>query len=261
MDSQFSFKDFEKVSLKATYNMKIGNKEYVPGEIITIFDKVRIAGLDTDVKRVFAQGGFDNRIRVTWERTEDLRLQFSQGVMSKTQFALMSNSSIFSNSSAQPISITTAEEHESNENRQFTLDHVPNGEVFIYNKDTGARITQFELDNKIVTVNSPYLEVLTYYTYDYTNSSEVYKIGLNLLTGYVELEGRTRVKDDTTGQVVTGLIKIPRLKLMSDLSIRLGAQAIPLVANFSALGIPVGSRGAAYVSEFYILSDDIESDL
>ena len=47
---------------------------------------------------------------------------------------------------------------------------------------------------------------------------------------------------------------------MSDLSIRLGAQANPVVGNFKAIGVPVGSRGNSYVSEFYFLSNDIDSD-
>lgn len=48
---------------------------------------------------------------------------------------------------------------------------------------------------------------------------------------------------------------------MSDLSIRLGTQASPITANFNAVGVPVGSRGDSYVSEFYLLGDDIDSDL
>ena len=75
------------------------------------------------------------------------------------------------------------------------------------------------------------------------------------------LEGRTRIKDDVTGQVVTGIFKVPKLRLMSDLSIRLGPQASPVTGNFRAEGVPVGSKGNSYVSEFFILSDDIESDL
>jgi hypothetical protein len=36
-----------------------------------------------------------------------------------------------------------------------------------------------------------------------------------------------RVKDDVTGKVTTGIINIPKLRLMSDLSIRVGSDAIP----------------------------------
>ena len=89
----------------------------------------------------------------------------------------------------------------------------------------------------------------------------MYEIGRKFLNGFVELEGKTRIKDDTDGSVVTGLIRVPRLKLMSDLSITLGTQASPVVANFAAVGVPVGSRETARVCEFFFLSDDIDSDL
>ena len=86
-------------------------------------------------------------------------------------------------------------------------------------------------------------------------------IGRKYLNGFLELEGRTRIKDDTTGNVVTGIIRVPHFKLMSDLSISLGTNASPVVANFFGVGVPVGSRDTAYVSDFCFLSDDIESDL
>ena len=88
-----------------------------------------------------------------------------------------------------------------------------------------------------------------------------YKIGQRLVNGFVELEGRTRVKDDVSGQVVTGIIKVPRMKLLSEMSIRLGEQANPVVGRFDALCVPVGSRGNTKVMDFILLGDDIDSDL
>ena len=40
MDNLGSFKSLEDVHLKATYNMKIGNREFVEGETIALFDKI-----------------------------------------------------------------------------------------------------------------------------------------------------------------------------------------------------------------------------
>ena len=60
------------------------------------------------------------------------------------------------------------------------------------------------------------------YRYNYTNGASVAKIGQQFLNGFLELEGYTHIKDDTSGLVTTGVIKIPKLKLMSGLSIRLG---------------------------------------
>jgi hypothetical protein len=61
------------------------------------------------------------------------------------------------------------------------------------------------------------------YRYNYTNGATVAKIGQEYLEGFLELEGKTRVKDDTSGLITTGIIRIPQLKLMSGLSMKLGA--------------------------------------
>ena len=99
------------------------------------------------------------------------------------------------------------------------------------------------------------------YRYNYVNKVYDYKIGRRLINGFVELEGRTRIKDDVNGQVVTGIIKVPKLKLLTELSVKLGEQATPVVGRFDALCMPVGSRGNTYVTDFVMLSDDIDSDL
>ena len=95
----FSFKEFEEVRLKATYNIEIGNRSIQAGETIAKFDKIFISGLSEVVDRVSANGGFDNRARVYWETTREQRLNFSQGVLSKEQFALLSNSRMIENQS------------------------------------------------------------------------------------------------------------------------------------------------------------------
>lgn len=260
MDS-FSFKDFENVRLKATYNMKIGDREFVEGETLAVFDKIQIAGLSEVVKRVQASGGFDNRARVFWETTQEERLTFSQGVFNKLQFALLSNANVIDINAEDAIEVTFQEALESDENGQITLKYTPARDLFVYDIATGEKISNFTSEGNLITIETPFLNVSVIYVYNYTNGGKVFKLGQRLFNGFVSLEGQTRVKDDTTGQVVTGLIKIPHLKLMSDMSIRLGAQANPVVANFAAVGVPVGSRGNTYVSEFYYLSDDIHSDL
>lgn len=256
----FSFKDLEKVSLKATSNIEIGNKQFVPGETLVYFDKIQIASLDEDRAVTAAEGGYDNAPRVFWESTRDLKLRFTQGVFSQEHFALLTNSRLIEQIDV-PILITEQEDKETDELGVITLSHEPEGEIFVYNKNSGNRITNFTVQGATLNLDTPFLEVLVRYTYNYINRAYDYKIGQRLINGFVELEGRTRVKDDVSGQVVTGIIKIPKLKLLSELSIRLGEQANPVVGRFDALGVPVGSRGNTYVSQFVVLGDDIDSDL
>lgn len=256
----FSFKDLEKVSLKATSNIEIGNKQFTPGETLAYFDKIQIATLEENKDISVAQGGYENQPRVFWETTKDLKLRFTQGVFSQEHFALLTNAKLIEQVGV-PISIAEQEEKETDETGIFTLKHEPIGEIFIYNKNTGSRITDFTIEGATLSLDIPFLEVLVRYNFNYINKTFDYKIGRHLINGFVELEGRTRIKDDVSGQVVTGIIKIPKLKLLSELSIRLGEQANPVVGRFDALGIPVGSRGNTYVSQFVILGDDIDSDL
>ena len=261
MESQFSFKDFENVRLKATSRMEIGNRTIEPGETIAVFDKVQIARVIENLQMVSAHGGFQDKDRVYWMTTKNEQISFAQGVFSPTQFALMTNAQLIEYARDSSILITNEEALESDEHGYFTLKEIPATSLWIYNKATGAKITNYGIEDKVVQIETPYLDVVAIYDYNYLNGAKEYKIGQRLFEGFVELEGRTRVKDDISGQIVTGILKIPKLKLMSNLSITLGKQAAPVVGNFSALAIPVGHGYNTYVSEFYILNDDIESDL
>jgi hypothetical protein len=99
------------------------------------------------------------------------------------------------------------------------------------------------------------------YWFDYSNKASILTIGRSLTNGYLSLTGKTRVKDEITGQVTTGIVNIPKLKLMSDLSIRLGSDAVPQVGRLDAIAVPDGLRGNKKVMELIFLNDDIDSDM
>ena len=80
MEKFGSFKERYDVNLKATYNIEIGDRVYVPGEVITRFDKIQVAGLQENIRRVKATGGYENRTLVVWESLRDINLSFVQGV-------------------------------------------------------------------------------------------------------------------------------------------------------------------------------------
>ena len=259
-ESLGSFKSLEVVRLKATYNIEIGNQEFEEGETIALFDKITISGLNELKDVVAARGGYGNPGLVYWETTKELHLNFSQGVFSKTHFGLLTNSKLITIEEEEPILITKTEELESNENGFLTPTEVPQDQIFVYDKETGEKLEQYRVGD-LLAIGKPFVNTITTYRYNCMSGGTIARIGQRLLNGFVELEGKTRVKDDTSGLITTGIIRIPKLKLMSGLSIRLGAQANPVVANFSAVGVPVGSRNQSYVAEFIFLNDDIDSDM
>ena len=259
MESLLGMKELYDVVLKATYPIEVLNRTIEEGEVIARFDNILIANFQEIKSRVAATGGYDNRGWVFWEDTKEVKINFSQGIFSKTQLGLLANAKLISTLSNTPIEISMQEIINVDENNNFTLKHTPTGPIFVYDKNSGQKL-KFTTNNNVYHVSEGN-EVIVDYVYKYMGGASAMTIGQGLVSGFLTLEGKTRLKDDTTGQVVTGIIKIPKLKLMSDLSIRLGKEAIPTIANFSAVGLPTGSKGRKKVMEFIVLNDDIDADI
>ena len=95
--------------------------------------------------------------------------------------------------------------------------------------------------------------------FTYSGDASVLNIGQRLLNGYMKLTAKMRLKDDTTGQIKTGILEIPRVRLMSNLSMRLGVNITPMVSTFNLQGEPVGERNSRYACQIYYLDTDIEA--
>ena len=255
-----SFKTLEQVHLKVTQDIEVNGRTFQEGETIAYFDKIQVAGLNEMKQYVAARGGYGNRGLVYWEATKGLKLIFSQGVFSNLQFGLLNNARIISYDEGEPLLITKLEELESDENGNIITAEEANDQIFVYDKETGEKLTWWKVGRNL-KINDGYKDLIVKYRYNYTGGASVAKIGERFLRGFLELEGKTRVKDDTSGLITTGIIKIPKLKLMSGLSMKLGAQANPVVGTFEAEGVPVEMRHNSYVAEFYFLNNDIDSDM
>ena len=262
-DNLGSFKTLEQVHLKATQNIEVGGRTFEPGETIAYFDKIQISNLKELKEYVAARGGYGNKGLVYWETTHELKFTFTQGVFSKTQFGILNNAKVINIEEEEPLLITKVEELEVDEYGQFHTAEEPYDGLFVYLKDSGQKIQVLTKVGTLLEVSTEYAyqNVVVMYRYNYMGGGTVAKIGQRCLRGFLELEGKTRVKDDTSGLITTGIITIPKLKLMSGLSMKLGAQANPVVGTFEGVGVPVGSRSESYVATFSFLNDDIDSDM
>lgn len=253
-----SFKELYDVHLKATQNIEINGKTFEEGETIALFNKIQISGLTEFKDYVAARGGFGNIGHVYWENTKSVRFTFSQGVFSNTQFGILNNAKVIKMD--DPILITKVEELETDEVGRFWTTYEAIDQIFVYNKETGEKITWWRVADYLKT-DTQYMNIIVRYRYNYTGGGSIVTIGQRCLKGFLELEGKTRVKDDTSGLITTGIIKIPKLKLMSGLSMKLGTQASPVVGTFEGEGVPVESKYNSYVMEIDFLNNDIDSDM
>ena len=257
---QFTFSELYDVYIRPLYEVKIGNRIVSVKEPIAIFDSLQISNFKEINTMISANGGYHNGVRVVWKDPQGVEFGFERGVFSKEQLGLLWNSQLIKNLGEENVTISKREFVESNQNGEFELEEIPiDGTIFIY-KDDGVKVVNYSVEGKVITTQEQNTNYTVLYQYSYSNDNSIYKIGNELLSGFLELEGKTRVKDSETGSVETGLLKIPKFKLMSDFSIRLGKNASPVVGHFSGVGLPVGAKGNSYICEFYLLGDDVDSD-
>jgi hypothetical protein len=160
------------------------------------------------------------------------------------------------------VYIAQRDELETNSEGIIQLTHVPaNNYIFVYNKETGEKLTGLERTGPD-TIQTPlvYKDVIVDYEYAYDNGANVSSIGEDIFEGYVTLEGRTRIKDDVTGETHTAIIYIPKLKITSDFNLTLGMNAQPVVGKFTATALATGDRKQSKALEIYYLEDDIDKD-
>lgn len=257
---ELNFKELYEVTLKTTSSIEVGGNTIEPGETIASFDKIQIANFQEIKNFASANGGYGNRALIIWESTKEIKVNFSQGVFSKTQLALMSNSQLINNLGDEIIPINAREIYESDEDGKVTINRTLREPIFLYDLETGKKMSEWTRADNVLNIGKQYKQVVVDYWYDYANGCTILTVGKPLTTGYVSLIGKMRVKDET-GKVKTGIIKIPKLRLMSDLSMRVGSDAIPQVGRLDAVAVPEGARGQQKVMEIIFLNDDIDADM
>ena len=223
--SEFSFRELYDVTLKATYDIEANGKTIKAGEPIVIFDKIQLANFQEIEQHTTAHGGYEDQARVTWTSTQEIRLNFLQGIFSKLQYAVLLNARLVSSKNCLPLYLNETFQVESDENGQFDVKHEPVYDFYVYDKDEGTKLEVEHIDDLTYAISEPYKELMVHYMYQYENNFTVMNLGQNLINGYLYLQARTKTKDDITGQVKTGILIIPKLKIMSALSIRLGRNA------------------------------------
>ena len=183
-------------------------------------------------------------------------------MFSKEQFALLSGAKMLHKSPLpKPILIPNREIKESNEECEIILDQIPATKIFVYEKTTGNKIEFTQITNKKILLCCPFTDVIIDYDYEYKKDSTEIIVGQELTSGFLELQGKTKIKDDETGIVKTGILHIPKMKLMSNLSIQLGQGASPVVGRLDAIACPVGAKGKQKVMDIFFLEEDVDSDM
>ena len=257
LDNFSGMKEMYDISIRLNNPIEFNGKKFDTNETLLMFDKAEIANIDERKTETQAKGGYHNIPLINWEIDKEMRFALNNGVLSPVSWALLSNSKIELPKTKSVSYNETVLTIEDNDYCYVDLKYIPNhcnckfgvqgnpcneplpmGRrqelilkplppskekfIFVYDCDSGKRIFDFEIYQNRLFFKSPYRKVYVDYTFNYEDKVKVIRVGDRLFNGFLSLTGKMSVKDEKSGEVTTAILEIPKIKLSSSLSMRLG---------------------------------------
>lgn len=274
MDNFSGIKELYDVSIRLNSSLEFNGRKFNINETLLLFKTAEIADITERKSSVQARGGYHNNALINWETDKEMNFAISHGVLSPVSWALLSNSKIempkTKSVSYNEIVYTIEDNDYCYVDLKYKPNHcncimgaqgnpcnepLPMGRrpelmlkplppsrekfIFVYDQETGQRIDDFEIYENRLFFKRPYRKVYVDYTFEYEDKTKVIKVGDRLFNGFLSLAGKMSVKDEKSGEVTTAILEIPKIKLSSNLSLRLGKNYdSSTVSDFFFTGYP-----------------------
>ena len=297
MDQYYGHKELYEVVLRAKTPMQFGNRYIEADEPVLYFDNVNMSLLTEQNRPVFARGGFGNLPRVIWEDRSEVQFQMVEGVMSSVGMGILLSSNVLSEEDKQPLYIHMKEGPlEFSMNNVIQIKHwpvlYPEKKTFIFDyerktiqekkygkeyispsdqeklenheiekKDIIPRIAIFDDKNCEIPAKKSRKYIIDYY-YKYEDEALIYSVQKERFNGLFTLEAKFYSKDENEGNRYTNVLYMPKVRIVSNINLRLGERADPTVSTFNIIGLPetVGNQ-KNLIMEITRLGIDTDADI
>ena len=296
LDQNFGHKELYSVALRAKTPMQFGNRYIEAQEPVLYFDSVQMSLLTEQNRPIFARGGWANMPRVIWDERSEVSFQMVDGVMSSAGFSILLGANVVSEEQNQPLYINMREEvkplgitYKEND-KQFPLIEIkhkpvmyPVKKLFIF---TYIRNTiQQKIYGKYIETEPDALGIIHHrmalaldknfeepaendgnyvidYYYKYEDEALIYSVNKERFNGLFTLEAKFYSKDENEGLNYTNVLYMPKVRVVSNINLRLGERADPTVSTFNIIGLPetVG-ESKNLIMEITRLGQDIDADI
>lgn len=275
MNDLIGMKELYDINIRLNQPIEIGKRRYEINETILSFERAEIAQIVEEKTHKKATGGYHNNMLIDWEIDTQANFAITHGVLSPSTWAVLSNSKLTEKESKSvPYKETLLVTEEQEDVWTITLKYIPNhvdkkmgiqgnpenepmpmGRVpwlplkplppskehfiFCYDADTGKRILNFDIYGNKIIFKAPHRKIMIDYTFDYDDDIVELEVGNRLLNNFMNLTGKMTTKDYFSGEPKTAIIEIPRIKIYSNLAMRLGSDYNdPIVSDFYFTGYP-----------------------
>ena len=290
IDQYFGVKELYEVVLRAKTPMQFGARKLEADEPVLYFENISISTLTQQASPIMARGGWANLPRVIWEDRSEVQFTLSEGVMSSISMGILLSSKMVDKGDSELLVSRREGPFELNSDNRLFLRDWPVGHekkktfIYEYERDVaqkkvyGKRIhgipDPFEPqkerpcievyeDKELTTLADTNKQYIVDYYYEYQKEALIYTIQKERFNGLFTLEGKFYSKDENDGLNYTNLIYMPKVRVVSDISLRLGERADPTVSVFNIIGIPenMGNEKKSLILEITRLSEDIDGDI
>lgn len=273
MDTFSGIKELYDVNIRLNNPIEFNGKKFKTNETLLVFKTAEIANISENTSTRQARGGYHNNPLINWETDKSMDFAITHGVLSPVSWALLSNSKIDMPKTKSVSYNEILDVIEENDYCYVDLKYKPNhcncimgvqgnpcneplpmGRpelmlkplppskdkfIFVYDNENGERIDDFEIYQNRLFFKSPHRHVYVDYTFEYEDKIKVIRVGDRLFNGFLSLSGKMSVKDETSGEVTTAILEIPKIKLSSSLTMRLGKNYdCSSVSDFYFTGYP-----------------------
>lgn len=261
----FNIKEMYEACLKTTKTMKIGNREFEKGEPFLYFKNLKLeSSISSLFNPVIQSGGKNNVPLVLWQdHSEKIAIQVSEGTLDKISFQALTGAGVIGT-----LGDTLVFKNESlftNSSGKVTLSQKPcqKQPIFVF-KLNGAggleKLTDWTLEEKTIQTQENSADVFISYYYVESTSAIDYVLGYkNLNNSFFNFEGKMYYQEESKGENKTCLVKAPRVQILSNMLLKAGAKANPIVANFTLVAFPIEKQKGKTLTLRY-LDRDIDGD-
>lgn len=290
IDQYFGIKELYEVVLRAKTPMVFGNRKIETDEPVLYFENISMSVLREKNNVIMARGGWANMPRVIWEDRSEVEFTLSEGIMSSISMGILLSTQVVSNKHEESFLVSKREgPYKPNDDGRIYLEHWPvdyprkKTFIFDYERDVaqykiyGKKI-HGELDPFDEEMERPCLELykdkdlkeladtnreyLVDYYYEYNKEALIYTIQKERFNGLFSLEGRFYAKDENEGYNYTNLIYMPKVRVVSDINLRLGERADPTVSVFNIIAMPETTvEKDNLILEITRLGEDLDEDI
>ena len=268
MDQYFGTKELYEVVLKANTPMNFGSRKVEVGEPILYFEKINLAMLTEQSRPIMARGGWGNMPHVIWEDRSEMTFTLSEGVMSSVGMGILTSSRMLEKERNGTLYLQKKEGPFSLFNKKYTLQETPtlNKKIFCYefDRETIQKKVDFKIDGKVLTIENgdESKEYLLDYYFQYGKEALIYLIEKERFNGTFLLEGKFYTKDENDGLNSTNILIMPKVRVISDINLRLGERADPTVSVFNIIAMPDrAEESEKLLMKIVRLDEDIDADI